>query len=174
MEKKLQERLVGSAVLISLAVVFLPELLRPPDEFSTVVVDSSIPPVPAYRDLPPPAEPLILILGSTPSASGEARSSSEPLTASGNATGRRGLEIPSDLRGWVVQVGTFAEQANALTLRDELRNQGYAGYVEEVRGKNRPLYRVRVGPELEKSRAQSALARIREEFGLEPRLQRHP
>lgn len=174
MDRKLQERLVGSAVLISLAVIFLPELLRPPDEFSTAGVDASMPPVPVYGRLPPPAEPLAIILDSMPGVPGETRSPSETFPPTADDVGRRELEVPKDLRGWVVQVGTFAEQANALKLRDELRNQGYAGYVEEVQGADRPLYRVRVGPELEKSRAQSSLTRIREQFGLEPRLRRHP
>ena len=57
---------------------------------------------------------------------------------------------------------------------DELRELGYAGYVDQVDGQGRTLYRVRVGPELERSRAETVLAEIREQFGLEPRLQKHP
>jgi len=177
MDKKLRERLVGSIVLISLAVIFLPELLKPPEKFSTTNVDSNIPPTPVIRDLPAPSEPIPVIL-KVPTGDvregdrGKESPSDEEAIVGG--TEHRSLDIPTDLRGWVVQVGTFAEEPNALRLRDELRASGYATYVEEVQGRGRTLYRVRVGPELEKSRAESALARIRDQFGLEPHLQRHP
>lgn len=54
---------------------------------------------------------------------------------------------------WVVQVGSFAKQRNAQQLRDRLRKQGYASFMERVDGKLRTTYRVRVGPELTRARA---------------------
>jgi len=57
--------------------------------------------------------------------------------------------------GWVVQLGSFAVQKNALKLRDKLRKNGYACFVESYHATGGKLiYRVRVGPELTRELAE--------------------
>lgn len=55
--------------------------------------------------------------------------------------------------GWVVQLGSFSVQKNALNLRDKLRKNGHASFVEEFKRNGKTSYRVRVGPELNRELA---------------------
>jgi len=59
-----------------------------------------------------------------------------------------------DLKRYYLQAGSFSKQANAQALADKLKNQGMPVFMEtiSVPGKG-TLYRLRVGPELEKKRA---------------------
>ena len=55
---------------------------------------------------------------------------------------------------WVVQVGSFSDSDNALALRNKLLKQKYAAFVDEVKGPGgEKIFRVRIGPELLRSRA---------------------
>lgn len=49
------------------------------------------------------------------------------------------------LTAWIVQVGSFAEEGNALAMRDRLRDAGFASFVRD-REPQAELYRVLVGP----------------------------
>ncbi|HEC20734.1 MAG TPA: sporulation protein [Gammaproteobacteria bacterium] len=75
---------------------------------------------------------------------------------------------------WVVQVGSFAARNNARALRDKLRKQGYASFVESISGKAGRVYRVRVGPELSKSAAETLRQRLAKEAGLKGLVQAYP
>ncbi len=63
---------------------------------------------------------------------------------------------------WVVQAGSFGERANADSLRDRLRGGGYAAFVEPVGSS----YRVRVGPELTRARADTVRDEIESKFSI--------
>ena len=56
--------------------------------------------------------------------------------------------------GWAVQVGAFGATATADKLARELQSAGYKAYVSPVARSGKTLYRVRVGPEAERSRAE--------------------
>lgn len=47
---------------------------------------------------------------------------------------------------WAVQVGSFQQKSNALTLRDKLRKQKYKAFVEALHSNATLIYRVRLGP----------------------------
>lgn len=66
---------------------------------------------------------------------------------------------------WSVQVGSFANKTSAFTLRDQLRAKKFAAYVESVPTASGPIYRVRVGPELQQALAETLQARIAKESG---------
>ena len=68
--------------------------------------------------------------------------------------------------GWVVQIGSFTLQDNAIKLQNELRKKGHASFVESFQGNNGMVYRVRVGPELTKELADALNARIKKETQL--------
>lgn len=55
---------------------------------------------------------------------------------------------------WVVQVGSFQRETNALVLRDQLREQGYEAFVEAGEGDEQTWWRVRVGPVSERAQAE--------------------
>lgn len=61
---------------------------------------------------------------------------------------------PSDpLVRWVVQVGSFSSEANADGLVAKLRLEGLSAYRETVSGSGGAVYRVRVGPFVERDEA---------------------
>jgi DedD protein len=61
---------------------------------------------------------------------------------------------PSDpLVRWVVQVGSFSTPANADSLVARLRLEGLSAYKEQVSSSGSVIYRVRVGPYLERDEA---------------------
>jgi DedD protein len=61
---------------------------------------------------------------------------------------------------WVVQLGSFVSRENAEKLAALLRSKGYSAFVAEFRGSGRVLYRVRVGPEQDRARADAIAARL--------------
>lgn len=66
---------------------------------------------------------------------------------------------------WVVQVGSFGREANALVLRDRLREAGYEAFVEEGEGDDQTWWRVRVGPVSERGQAEELRAALERERG---------
>jgi DedD protein len=78
------------------------------------------------------------------------------------------------VNAWVVQVGSFADRKNARALRDKLRQQGHASFVESVNGKSGRVYRVRVGPELTRAAADKLRQRLAKEAGLKGLVQAYP
>ena len=81
---------------------------------------------------------------------------------------------PGTANAWVVQVGSFSDRKNARALRDKLRKQGYASFVESITGSAGRVYRVRVGPELSKAAAQKLSERLAKEAGLTGLVQAYP
>ncbi len=188
MDERLKERLVGAAVLVSLAVIFVPMVLEGP-----------VREAPAPRAAPPPPQPgfssQIIPLGApaTPlldedRARREARAEApEPVAEPSPERAVQGRPAPAPaepppaaqaaprappgapaagLESWAVQLGSFSNAANAAALRDRLRRKGYDAYLETVRGKRRTVTRVYVGPELERAAAR----RLRDRLFAETRL----
>ena len=65
--------------------------------------------------------------------------------------------------GWAVQLGSFSVQKNALNLRDKLRKNGHASFVEEYKRNGKTSYRVRVGPELTRDLAVALKKKLKTE-----------
>ncbi len=77
------------------------------------------------------------------------------------------------LKTWMIQVASFGQEANAISLRDKLRAAGYVAHVSNSRQGQVP-YRVRVGPVLRRSEAESTRDRIRSAFDLQGIIVSHP
>ena len=78
------------------------------------------------------------------------------------------LTSPSDpLVRWVVQVGSFASATNADNLVARLRLQSLSAYKEEVSRSGSTIYRVRIGPFLQREDAISADKQVRESMSLD-------
>lgn len=76
---------------------------------------------------------------------------------------------------WVVQVGSFARETNALVLRDQLREDGYEAFVEKGEGDEQTWWRVRVGPVSEREQAEELGAALeRERDGASVLVMSHP
>jgi DedD protein len=77
------------------------------------------------------------------------------------------VTTPSDpLVRWVVQVGSFSSAENANRLVASLRLDGLSAYQETVTSSGSSIYRVRVGPFLERDEAIKVERRVREEMSL--------
>ena len=59
---------------------------------------------------------------------------------------------------WVIQVGSFGRKEHAIKLRDDLRAKNFTVYTEYFKG----MHRVRIGPELDKRRAEKTLQTLAE------------
>lgn len=54
---------------------------------------------------------------------------------------------------WYIQAGSFGKKENALSRLEALRKQGFPVFLETQASDKGPLYRLKVGPELDKKRA---------------------
>jgi len=75
--------------------------------------------------------------------------------------------------GWAVQVAALSKQDAADEMVARLRGQGYPAFVLEHRAGGKVLYRVRVGPEAQRERAEALAGRLRAE-GLSPAVVSQP
>jgi len=78
------------------------------------------------------------------------------------------VTTPSDpLIRWVVQVGSFSSAANAEKLVASLRLDGLSAYREMVSSSESSIYRVRIGPFLQREEAMRVERRMREKNSLD-------
>jgi DedD protein len=100
-------------------------------------------PKPAPDAIPPPPADAPTPRASTPAPTPMARPISPPPSAG----------------GWVVQLGSFASEANADRLAQQVRAQGFPVQVSQS-SSGRHLYRVRVGPVREHGQAQQLAQKL--------------
>jgi DedD protein len=62
---------------------------------------------------------------------------------------------------WIVQLGTFSEEANARRLAQRAATFGYDAAVSNYRANGRTLYRVRVGPATTRGQADAKASALR-------------
>jgi len=75
---------------------------------------------------------------------------------------------PADpLVRWVVQLGSFGEEANANRLVKQLQDDGLAAYQEKISSASSVIYRVRVGPYLEREEALGVRTQVADKFSIE-------
>lgn len=67
---------------------------------------------------------------------------------------------------WVVQAGSFTGEANARSLADKLRKQNLPAYVHVSHKESGDVYRVTVGPELNRARAEQIQKQIESSVGI--------
>ena len=150
----LKHRLIGAVILVVIAVMLVPLILseqEPPTELKTVsdAPDKSPAPVASEYTLPePPSEPA---------------PEQKPVTTPAVKT-PAGIAKPS--KGWVVQVGIFANAGNATRLSDRLKQQGHAVLLDSISQNNEKRTRLRVGPFANKDAAQRAQAKIQQQAGI--------
>ncbi|MGQ7843556.1 SPOR domain-containing protein [Granulosicoccus sp. 3-233] len=77
------------------------------------------------------------------------------------------------LTAWVVQAGSFNDQANAVAVRDQLRRGGFASFVRDRESVSEP-FRVLVGPMISEESADTARQRVIELLGVEALVMTYP
>ena len=221
MNQAKKQRLVGTVVLIALAVILIPMVLDFSRQDPAPSGEVEVPPAPdenKMKVLPldvwsnkidpvVKAEPIVIEDAPESDAKPETEAVAEKPTAPESRSepkptaepapkvaeveeGKSDAVLPKpdiapepvrsepeqSLKGkaWVVQIGSFSEEKKAFVFRNKLREMGYAAYI--VQGKNSagvPLFRVRVGPELLKSNADSIRKRLKKDTGLDGLVMRY-
>ncbi len=178
MDTALKQRLIGAVVLVALAVIFLPMLIKgpaPDSGVSDVPLDVPATPGGQYetRELPlvtPGRAPNGGVVGldntaAPASATPSAPSASEavPLGAENPAAGEM---LPASTAGgdFAVNFGAYATTADADTVIVRLKQSKFPAYREPATLNGRPAYRVRIGPysdraDAERVRLQAAQTR---------------
>jgi DedD protein len=78
------------------------------------------------------------------------------------------VSTPSDpLVRWVVQVGSFNSSQKAETLVAELRLTGLTAFSEKVSTADNTVYKVRIGPELDRDKAAELARKVKTDHGLD-------
>jgi len=196
MEQDLKERIVGAAVLVILAVIFIPMLLDETPETESVITESNIPPKPDNIPAPPEGDfssriiPLQQEEADTTISKSEEKTEDKPTAENTMATdtiAATGEQKPSasvvvngepatnvGLTAWVVQLGSFASEENAQALNKKLREADYEAFVEPLKQNADVIYRVRVGPELKRSDAESIRDQLKKTMKLDGIVTQYP
>jgi cell division septation protein DedD len=155
MEAPLKQRLIGAAVLVALAVIFLPMLVQGPAPDS------------GAADVP-------LSMPATPDTGMETRELPLAGPADASADGATGMpvnddaaapadaqEFPATTAGgdYAVHFGSYASADAAQSVVDALAKSRLAAYSEAVQLNGKPAWRVRIGPFA--TRADAEAARLR-------------
>lgn len=184
-DNKLKQRIVGALVLIALAVVFLPMLLKNEEPTREVVVDTpdmptiTAPPQFAVDEVAIP-EPVVdpaaeewgeiiepEALEPTPVAPKVEIASSAPVTPvtakPAVQTAPPGIDKNSLPVSWSIQLANLTNKANAEALRDTYRKKQYNAYVRSADG----THRVLIGPLVKQAEAQALCKNLKSREGQE-------
>ncbi|MEP1897294.1 MAG: SPOR domain-containing protein [Alloalcanivorax venustensis] len=186
MHLRTRQRVIGLLLLLLLAAILAPLVLRTPEQVR-LALDMSIPEAPRISepDIAPVVseeeqaatdrqideeqqqvaaaepEPQVAppVVEEEPSADEEPSAEDEPQPATQDA--------PQP--GFTVQVASFSDVANAQALVARLREAGYSAYHREVRQDGNTWQRVFVGPEIKRDRAEALRQRLADDkaFALE-------
>jgi DedD protein len=159
MDPTLKQRLVGTAVLVALAVIFVPMLLDGPVEHED---DDRVTGVPLALPDPVVAEP---------------RDERPPMRQEAPAELQQPAPEPQPAPAegeWAVQLGAFSERPRADALAATMRDAGFPAFVQRAEMANGVLYRVRIGPFADRDEAEGLLRQVAEASGERAVVVAHP
>jgi len=166
MDDGLKQRIVGAFVLVAIGVVFIPVFFDR-ERIEPVNRHSQIPPAPHIEpiDIEPAVAPPIeedAESGTTmylPDAEADVDESPSLPTP--------GLAENGTPRSWVLQMASYRFEAHAKQKRDELLQMGYNAYIREIYAGNGKMYRLFVGPNLQKKKIIDAKKVLDKQFGVD-------
>lgn len=156
MDTPLKQRLIGAIVLVALAVIFLPMLVKGPAPDSGVAnVPIAAPDAPADGQFETRELPLVAPAGgATGLQSGQAKpveDAAAPVTPPTVDTS------PAVAAGnYAVTFGAYGSQADADAVIAYLKRSQLPGFTETASINGRPAWRVRVGPYADRAQAEAA------------------
>lgn len=194
MTSALKNRLVGTIIVVALAVIFLPDFLdgkKQTNREPFVSVPANPPKKPIVEPEPFPSErvakaavPAVEIEDETaiddePMVSSRDEDSGASVTqapkekvfeeqdnlASQTVIDNKGAAADDDA-GWVIQLGSFRHEKNVKALLAKLERAGYRAFSRKIQTSSGPLNKVFVGPDLDKNKLESALPHLKELTGL--------
>jgi DedD protein len=167
MDERLKQRLVGAAVLVLAAVIFVPMLLdqgdgdpKPPARIiQQLPLEPVPPPLPddaSARSVPLDSKPTVAVPAPAAPAARKlpAKTVDKAAPVAPAATGMK--------PGFAVQVGSFSKAGNARGLRDKLVAKGYTVFVKS----SGAVTRVYVGPQSSRGEAEKVLKKLLAELQL--------
>lgn len=165
MDTVLKQRLIGAIVLVALAVIFLPMLVKGPAPGSSVSdVPITVPPAPGEdkfetRELPlvtPGAVPAGGALGMASGSDAKpapvqdvAQPEAAPVAAA------RALPPTAAAGNYAVNFGAYASQRDADVVVEGLKRAQLPGFTEKTQINGRPAWRVRIGPYADQAQAET-------------------
>ncbi|MBB5767141.1 SPOR domain-containing protein [Xanthomonas euroxanthea] len=165
MDTALKQRLIGAIVLVALAVIFLPMLVKGPAPSSGVAdVPLEAPAAPTNgefetRELPlvtPGDAPAGGALGMRGAATAPAAVQDNP-DAADLANPSSAPSAPEVAAGnYAVNFGAYATSADADAVLARLKQAQLPGFSEKTQINGRPAWRVRVGPYVDQAQAEAA------------------
>jgi DedD protein len=192
----LKNRLVGTVILVAIAVIILPDMLDG-KKSSNGDVFVNVPAAPAKKPIVNP-EPFpderVVASAQRPVEIVNERALDEPEAASEPATDTNSdataqvnnspnddlarqtvVEAPQESEqnnSWVIQLGSFRHQKNVKQLLDKLENAGYRAFSRPIETSSGSLTKVFVGPNLNKRELDGALSHLQELTGLRGKVTR--
>lgn len=163
MEAPLQQRIVGAIVLVTLGVIFIPALLDGSGYKSRQVQDIEIKEKPKF---PPLTQKKVKPIPTPLQINKIAQEKAQ------KADSKQLHKKP--IKSFALQVGTFGSNENAEKMRDEMRKAGYAAFVYKSKSKGKTIYKVRIGPELERSVLDKMKADIKKSKKIDGYIVNHP
>lgn len=120
-------------------------------------------PPPVVKPAPPPAPKPTVTARPEPSSAAPRAPAAKP--AAPAPAPMAPAASPVVQQAWVVQLGVFGNLKTAIDLRERLRKAGHSAFTEEVTTPQGKALRVRVGPELDRAKAQDVRDRLARETG---------
>ncbi|WP_313217217.1 SPOR domain-containing protein [Stenotrophomonas sp.] len=159
MDTPLKQRLIGAIVLVALAVIFLPMLVKGPAPDSGVAnVPITAPAAPSDGQFETRELPLVAPTGAATGLQSGV-SNTQPLadTSAVAADAAPADTSPAVAAGnYAVSFGAYGSQADADAVIAYLRKSQLPGFSEPATINGRPAWRVRVGPYADRAQAESA------------------
>ncbi|MEX0901744.1 MAG: SPOR domain-containing protein [Pseudohongiellaceae bacterium] len=195
MNQGTKQRVVGSIVLVAIAMIFLPVFLDGEGSY-TPTLSSRIPEPPVIPLMPDPVqersvftpEPaasrtmqeIPVATDQTDNSIGDAIATGEPGTGTNSPadnvtvptndvpeiTDEPQLDAAGLPVGWSVRLGSFSSATNAANLLQRLTDSGYKAYTRELTGNQDTLTAVYVGPRIDRTAIEELKSRLLEEFQL--------
>ena len=196
MDQNIKNRLVGISVVFALAVIFLPmildgsgvrkdkfEVVIPPQplvsanpEFESKIIDMQ-----AKVEALPDLETRLVDENSSSARTGPvdtgkvdlkpektAKSQSESETTKVLARDDKVSKAKVGGDSWVLQVGSFQDRDKALSQRDKLRKSNISAvFIEQFEVDNKPSFRVRLGPFINRDQTKVAQNKIKAKHNID-------
>jgi len=177
-----KQRVVGTIVIVSLALIFLPIIFDGQGSHQTQIA-SRIPEQPVVPILPEPQQSRPVIISDADLVAIETKPESELVTKTIEESISDPIEVsasesaftrdiptlnPAGLpNGWSIRLGSFSEASNASDLMQRLQTAGYKAYIRDIDSEQAELTGVFVGPWLERPLVNDYIDQLRDEFQLE-------
>lgn len=200
MNTALQNRLVGTILVVALSVIFLPDLLdgekqaqqdiqinipkapdplssKAPREVNIEAIKAQVSQPLVIENITPTDDETLAVEVKTDEST-EANVEAGALVSEDKTDISASLENqtqilqadPQESAGWVIQLGSFRHQKNVRELINKLDKAGYRTFSRPVQTPSGELTKVFVGPEIDQEKLKSALPHLNEITKLKGRL----